>query len=63
MNKETVVDEVELGLINEQITPISYRGRVVNVVDLDRAFLSHKFSKATLSTIFWAQFDLDWMGG
>lgn len=62
MKKESVVDEVELGLINGEVKEIAWKGRVLPVIDFNERFNEH-FSENTLKTMFFAQFEIDYMGG
>ena len=65
IRREAIVDELELGIIGEKVMPIAYKGhvsKVVEISDLDSTFLSHKLSPKTLKTLFWAGFDIDYLG-
>lgn len=63
IKRELVIDGIEL---NDKGETIAVKGKVVKVIeidDLDRTFLDHKFSKNTLRTMFWAEHRLEYCGG
>jgi len=63
MKKKCVLDKTEVQINDDgSIQPIAYKGRMVNMVDLDKEFLSHKFNPLTLKIMFYAQFDIDYVG-
>jgi hypothetical protein len=62
--KKAIVEKTG-AYVNDDATVeyISMKGKFVEVKDLDKEFLSHKFSSETLKTMFWAQFETDYIGG
>jgi hypothetical protein len=63
IKKEAIVNEVE---IDNDFNPIAYKGKVVKVIEvseLERSFMSHRFKSTTLKTMFWAQFNINYCGG
>lgn len=65
--REVIVDKREVRINDDlSIQPVAYKGRVVKVIelsDMDKTFLSHRFNPETLKILFWSQFELDYIGG
>jgi len=63
IKREMVVDEVEL---NDKGETVAMKGKVVKVYEIDefeKEFLSHKIDLTSINIWFWAQFELDYIGG
>ena len=37
--------------------------KVIEINDLDKSFMKHRFNNETLKNLFWSQFELDYIGG
>lgn len=63
MNGKMIVDKVEVKIEDNKRKPVAMKGRIVKNNNFDEQFLSHRFDTPTLRTMFWAQFELDYIGG
>ena len=62
--KKAIVEKTQIDINDDgSFKTIAMKGKFVEVKDLDKEFLSHKFSSETLKTMFWAQFETDYIGG
>jgi hypothetical protein len=68
---EFVIDKREV-IVNDDLTiqPIAYKGhiepvKVIEITEMSKEFMSHKFNRETLKIMFWSQEDieLDYIGG
>lgn len=63
MKKEAIIQEIEL---SDDGSVKALKGKVQSVyevTELQHEFMSHKFKRDTLNIIFWAQFEIFYMGG
>lgn len=52
-------DDGSFKSIKGHIEPV----KVIEIVDMNKEFMSHRFKPSTLNIMFWSQFDIDYCGG